>query len=152
MEVTQQNEIITIESLSNSEISYIHIIQKVTTESSTIVYSNITSSMSSFNLITDGYYVITEISLPNIIDNTPNHYYILNNEIYTWNGVKCEINDFININLDTTNIIKENIDYFSKYYLYTYYINTVKNKFLKNIYPCNNSLFITTDKIVVDTI
>lgn len=139
MEINQTDNVITTTSILESGYSYIHVIQKITTETSSIFDSNITDSESEFTLTSDGYFILSEIKLPSTVDTNVNHYYITGNTVYNWEGEEVSISTLITIDTTGTNIIREDIDYLSKYYIYKYYIDILKNRFLKNICNCGNS-------------
>lgn len=65
MEITQKDNVITVTSILQSGYSYLHTVQKITSNTVTLVASNITDSVSEFSLTLDGYHSITEIKLPN---------------------------------------------------------------------------------------
>lgn len=64
MNITQTNAIITITSTTNSNYKYVHVIQRVAINETTIISDVITTSSSSYTLGYDGYFIITEFRLP----------------------------------------------------------------------------------------
>lgn len=66
-------------------------------------------------------------------------YYIYNGAIYDGTDVQISALTILNTPTTGTNIIREDLDYFSTYFTYTYYISILKNKFLKNICSCGNT-------------
>ena len=139
MEITQTDNVLTITSISVSGYSYIHTVQKVTLDETTLFDSNITESESTFTLTSDGYFIVSEIKLPNTVDNTTNHYYINGDTVYTWEDEEITISALLALDTTGTNIIREDTDYLSVYYIRKYYIDIIKNRFLKNICNCGTS-------------
>lgn len=147
MIITQSNNAIIVDSEnvdSNKKVK--HILQKVTTTTSTILQSNVTTKESQFTLSTDGWFRIYEYILPVQSTLTPpsingvlpaNTYYFYNDNIYRGTTLKTNDDiiddDFTNTNLSgntPTSII-------SLSYLEAYYIETIKSLLYKDMSCCN---------------
>lgn len=84
MKIEQFNDTLTLTSITVSGHKYIHAIQKVTTTDTTYYSGIFAESVSTIALTTDGYYIISEIRLPEQV--VSNGYYILNDIIYDSSG------------------------------------------------------------------
>lgn len=137
MEIEQHADTLTLTSITVSGHKYIHTVQKVTT-TNTIFYSGIfTENISTIALSTDGYYIISEIRLPEAVITTG--YYIQNDKIYNSTGTEVSIEDLLKVNTTGTNIIRNDYDYLSYYYLDKYNIDLIKSTFLKGMCSCGCS-------------
>lgn len=148
MKIEQFDNTLTLTSITVSGHKYVHALQKVTTLTTTYYSGSFTENVSTSALTTDGYYIISEIRLPEGVSN--GNYYILNNKIYNPSGVEISIEDLLTVNIIGTNIIRTDYNYVSCHYLNTYNINLIKQTFLKGICSCNCST--RTDKQTIDTI
>lgn len=135
MEIEQHGDTLTLTSPTISSHKYIHIIQKVTSTNTTFYSGVFSENISSIALTTDGYYILTEIRLPEIITVG---YYIQNDKIYN-NGVEISIEDLLKIDVEGTNILRTDSDYLSYYYINKYNIDLIKTTFLKGICNCGCS-------------
>lgn len=147
MNITQSGNILTIVSSEISTYSYVHIIQNVTTVDTTIFDYEFSSSFSSFTLTEDGYFIITEIKLP----TTPGYgYYISGNSVYDSGGNVVSVEDLLDIDTTTTNIVREDLDYFSTNILNNFYITYLQNNYLNSL--CSGKLLSLQDKVTIDSI
>lgn len=147
MEITQSENTINLTSTYISGHTYLHTIQQVTTIETTLFESIFTSSSSEIILIDDGYYIISEIRLPNQIVSG---YYIIDEIIYDELGNEVTVEELLELDTTDTNIIREDIDYISYYNIETYLITLIKNKFLKGFCSCN--CITDEDKRTIDTL
>lgn len=150
MEISTNNYTITLTSTIASGYEYIHTVQKVSTTETTFENSEITDSTSTYNLTSDGYYILSEIKLPNV--ETVDNYYILDDVIYDPDGAEITAEELLEVDTTDTNITREDNDYFLYYYLETYYINLIKDKFMKGICSCNCVSSNDLTKTTIDTL
>lgn len=147
MNITQTENVLTLTSPVESGFRYIHTIQKVTITETTLVNKVFTDSISSYTMPSDGYYIITEIKLT----TTPGqYYYIVGDIVYSSLGVEISVENLLAISVSGTNILRIDTDLLNKYNTNLYYVNLIKNKFLKIICTCD--CISKSDKLTIDTL
>lgn len=146
MNITTTNNSLLLSSPVESGYKYIHYVIKVTLEDEELVYTNITSSESSFVLNTDGYYKVIEIKLPT---NSGSGYYISGETVYNPSSEEITTEELLNIDTTGTNIIKVQYDYISIYFINEYYLKILNNQFLKQL-KCGCESVNRADKLTVD--
>lgn len=149
MEIRQNNDVLTIESIPTSGYKFIHAVQKITTSEITLEDYTFTENVSDITLTKDSYYLITEVKLPDSV--TPNNYYILGSIIYNPLGEVISVSDLLNTDITDTNIIKESDEILFYYYLNKYYVDLIQSKIFKNIFSCD-CLESKEDKLIIDTL
>lgn len=150
MQISTELNKITLVSPVASGYAYVHTIQKVTTMEVTLEESFITESISSYELSTDGYYIVSEIKLPDSV--SVGNYYISGESIYDTTGTEITVQELLDTDTTGTNIIREDNDYFTYYFLELYYINLIKDKFMKGICSCNCNNGKSSEKLTIDTL
>lgn len=148
MNITQTNAIITITSTTNSNYKYVHVIQRVAINETTIISDVITTSSSSYTLGYDGYFIITEFRLPT---NDGSDYWTDGTFIYDPSGV-ISVEELMALDPEVANLTRTDEDHVSLYFLNNYYINLLKSKYLKNICNCGCGCIDKQDKIKLDTL
>lgn len=157
MTVTQASDTLTITSTASLVYSYIHVVQQVTTTATTVVSVTFTSSVSTYTLTEDGYYVITEIKA-----ETENNgdYYITGGVLYDSGDAEvynpdtdtlASISTVLAFDYTATSMTKITLDHISYYELEAYYIDLLQNKFLKGICGCTCT-FSDATKQTIDTL
>ena len=147
MQISTTKNTVNLVSTITSGYKYIHVIEKVTTTEVTLENSEFTESSSSYDLLTDGYYNIIEIKLPD--SYSEGIYYIDGETIYSPVGV-ITLEELLEVDVEGTNILREDNDYFLYYFLETYYIDLIQSKFLKSICTC--SCVNSQDRVTIDTL
>ena len=104
MEIRQNNDVLTIESIPTSGYKFIHAVQKITTSEITLEDYTFTENVSDITLTKDSYYIITEIKLPDSV--VPGGYYILGGVVYDPSGNVISVSDLLQVDIIETNIIK----------------------------------------------
>jgi len=142
MEIKQTQNSIELTSIPLSGHSCLHVIEKITSTTNEVIYSNLEIT-SCFNLPSDGYYIIHEIYLLNI--TTFNSYCIEEDIIYKPDGTVAKISDLLES--DHISIIKEQSNFLLYYFLEEYYHKLLKKRFLNFTY-CKDS----KDRLIIDTL
>lgn len=148
MELELTATTLNVTSIDSLGYSFVHIIQKITTTSTTIYDSNITEGTSEFVLETDGYYIVSEIKI--LDTESPGFYYTDGESIYDTSGEEITIQELLDLDIEGTNLEREDQDLVTYYLLNTYYVDLVKSKFLKKICTC--SCVRDSDKLTIDTL
>ena len=148
MKIEQSSNVLTLTSTTVSGHKYVHALQKVTTLTTTYYSGTFTENVSTISLSTDGYYIVSEIRLPDAV--SANNYYILNNKIYNNLGVEISIEELLAVDPTGTNIIRTDYDQVSYHFINDYMINLIKQTFLKGICGCSCST--RDNKQTIDTI
>lgn len=147
MNITQSGNILTITSIETSSYTYIHVLQKVSTTDTIIYDYEFTDSFSTYTLAVDGYFIISEIKLP----ITPGYgYYISNNTIFDSDNNTVSIQELLDLEILDTNIVREDINYFSTNIINSYYINYIQSNYVNNL--CSGKLLSSQDKITIDSL
>jgi len=147
MNIIQTANVLTLTSSAESGFRYIHTIQKISIAETTLENEIFTDSISSYTMPSDGYYIITEIKLTTIPGQ---YYYITGDTVYSSLGVEISIEDLLLLDVSGTNIVRIDTDLLNKYNTDLYYINLIKNKFLKTICACD--CISKSDKLTIDTL
>jgi hypothetical protein len=150
MNLTQSDETLNIISQESSPYRYIHVVQDVTILETTIVNDEFTNSVSYYNFTTDGYFIITEIKLP--VTPVEGGYYISGDSVFDPEGVEITVEDVMALSPENTNIIREDQEYITLYFLQDYYLGLLKAKYLKNICACGCGCIDKQDKVQLDTL
>jgi hypothetical protein len=140
MAAIKNNNNIVITSTPSAGYGHVHIIQKITSSTETIVNSVIGDS-STFPTTVDGYYIVTEIILPTADGGS---YFIDGDEIKlgTASVILSDLLDLVAAETTTELVLY--------YYLNIYYINLIKSKLLKNL--CSCACMSLSDKLTLDTL
>lgn len=146
MIITRTDNTITLDSAVAAGYTYVHITQKITTLETTIFDDAISESSTDVAILTDGYYIFTEIKLP---ITGGSGYYISGDTVYDASNNEVSIDTLLTLYTGDSNILREDYDYIFYNYLYTYYINLIKARFLKNMCGCNCS---SIDRVTLDTL
>lgn len=147
MTITQTNNILYFESNIVPGFSYVHYLTLVNLEAEELLQAVITTSESSYTLTSDSYYKVTEIQLP----TTPGSgYYISGDQVFDSGDQEVSLEDLLAVDVSGTNIVREDLDLVSVYFLNEYYINLLKNKYLKNI--CSCTCVSKIDKVLIDSL
>lgn len=149
MTITQVENKLTIISQETSGYEYIHVVQDVTIHETVIVSSEFTNSISYYTLPTDGYYIVSEIKLPT---TSSSGYYISGDAVVSTEIGVITVKELMNIDTTGTNIVKNEVDHISMYYLEDYYLKLLKSKYLKNICNCGCGCIDRQDKVKLDTL
>lgn len=148
MEINRSSNVLSFSSEILTGYAYVHSMQKVTTKDTTLVWSDITDSLSSTSVSVDSYYIISEIRLPDHI--VTNGYYTINDKIYDLNGNEISVEQLLATSILNTNIIRVDTNYVFYYYIETYYIDLLKSRFQETINSC--ACLNKQDKITIDTL
>lgn len=149
MNISQVDNTLNISSTAYSGYTYIHAIQSVTINEVILVNDVFTTAASSYNFLTDGYFIIIEIKLP----TTPGEYYYISDEIiYNPEGEEITVEQLLDIDVTDTNISRVDEDYTTIYYLNDYYLALLRSKYLKNICNCGCGCIDKQDKVRLDTL
>lgn len=150
MNISQSENKLIIVSEETAMYRYIHIVQDVTIVNTTIVNDEFTDSMSYYTFSDDGYFIVTEMKLTT---NPGDYYYISNDTIYDPTGTEITVEELLEVDIDLNpEIVREDQDYISMYYLDDYYLTLLKSKYLKNICNCGCSCIDNIDKVQLDTL
>lgn len=129
MTVTLANNIVTITSVTATGYYFVHYIQQVLTTGVSTIHNVITATSSIKTLPADGYYQVSEIKLP----STPGAYYYTDGTLlYNPSGVVISFADLLALDPVVAGLTRTDQNIFSYYEVNTFYINSIKNKFLNN--------------------
>ena len=148
MKIEQFSETLTLTSITVSGHKYIHALQKVTSTDTTYYSGIFTENVSTIAFATDGYYIISEIRLPEQVIS--NGYYTLNDIKYDPTANTITIENLLKVDITGTNIIRTDYNYLSYYYINKYNIDLIKQTFLKGI--CNCGCSTRTGGQTIDTL
>lgn len=148
MEIVRTNNVISITSPYASGYKYIHVTQIVENNQIVIFDSTFTETVSTVTTTADGYFIITEVKLPE--SESPGNYYILGGKIYNPLGEEITLEELLATDTDETNIVKESQEFLSYYFLNKYYIDLIESKLLKNVFSCN--CMTPQDRVLIDTL
>ena len=150
MNVSQsENKLNIVSTDSGVYYKYIHVIQDVRINSIEIVSEVYTTSVSYYTFPYDGYFKISEIKLP----TTSGNYYWVNDEvIYDPSGNVISVEELLEVDPTGTNIVRNDLDYITLYFLRDYYLKLLKSKYLKNICNCGCGCIDKQDKVKLDTL
>lgn len=147
MATTLINNIIEIIDDSAVGYKYVHAVQKVTTTQVSLLESNIVDSTSSVTLGTDGYYIVSSLSIP---DSDTGGYYTDGTNIYAPGGTQITISELLEIDTTGTEVERTDYDIVSYYYINKYYVDLLTEKFSKDICGCGCEN--DPKKLIIDTL
>jgi hypothetical protein len=144
MELIKTQGKLIIEDSPEVGFSNVYIIQKIVGEEPTNVTYLISPDGGLLNMAIDGYYVIHKYKLPTTVNT---EYYIIGGNSYGPGEELLEGQEIYSI-LDYETLEYSQIEFLYYENIKVFYINLLKDKYLKNLCCCGN----LQDKFTVDTI
>lgn len=123
MIIERTNEWINIISTPAVGYYYVHAIQQVTTLETSLLHSIIVELESEYQFLIDGYFVISEILLP---DSEGQGVWTDGDKIYDENGIEITVEQLLEIDPETSNIVRDDDSIVITYYLNEYYHSVLK--------------------------
>ena len=123
MIIERNNEWISIISTPAAGYYYVHTIQQVTTLETSLLHSVIVESESQYQFLIDGYFVVSEIALP---DSAGSGIWTDGDKIYDENG-EISVEDLLEVDPESSNIVREDQGIVTTYYLDEYYHNILES-------------------------